>query len=93
MTSTTADVAQLVESQIVILVVAGSSPVVRLTKFCKSKLPILIEELFYWDFFILALRADSAAALDILTASAAASVARFVAAVASVAAFMDDSSA
>ena len=27
--STTADVAQLVESQIVILVVAGSSPVVR----------------------------------------------------------------
>ena len=28
-TSTTADVAQLVESQIVILVVAGSSPVVR----------------------------------------------------------------
>ena len=29
--STTADVAQLVESQIVILVVAGSSPVVRPT--------------------------------------------------------------
>jgi hypothetical protein len=34
--STTADVAQLVESQIVILVVAGSSPVVRPTKYLKS---------------------------------------------------------
>ncbi len=31
-----ADVAQLVESQIVILVVAGSSPVVRPTLFLKS---------------------------------------------------------
>lgn len=34
--SSVADVAQLVESQIVILVVAGSSPVVRPTKYLKS---------------------------------------------------------
>ena len=32
--SSVADVAQLVESQIVILVVAGSSPVVRPTEYC-----------------------------------------------------------
>jgi hypothetical protein len=48
---------------------------------------------FSWIFFVLALRADSAAAFDILTASAAASVARFVASDASAAALMEDSSA
>ena len=36
--SSVADVAQLVESQIVILVVAGSSPVVRPTKYLESSL-------------------------------------------------------
>ena len=39
--SSVADVAQLVESQIVILVVAGSSPVVRPTEYCSIlKLPL-----------------------------------------------------
>ena len=44
--SSVADVAQLVESQIVILVVAGSSPVVRPTEYCSIlRLPL-------WSFFI-----------------------------------------
>ena len=47
MISSTADVAQLVESQIVILVVAGSSPVVRpisirLLRFLESLKPQII---------------------------------------------------
>jgi hypothetical protein len=53
----------------------------------------LIEGLFYCEFFFLALRADSAAAFDIRTASAAASVARLVASEASAAAFTEESSA
>ena len=47
--SSVADVAQLVESQIVILVVAGSSPVVRPTKILVFlELPICVEGLFHF---------------------------------------------
>jgi hypothetical protein len=89
-----ADVAQLVESQIVILVVAGSSPVVRPTEFSK-KAPFGAFSLCASMVYLLlrADLADSAARFDILTASAAAIAARLVASAASAEAKIEDSSA
>ncbi len=93
--SSVADVAQLVESQIVILVVAGSSPVVRPTVYLKA--PNIYCGAFsissYFACLFLASLANSAAIFDILTASAAASVARLVDCAASAEACTEEASA